>query len=258
MRLAVFCFLAAVCVTAFPVVAEARHLSRHHTIEIEVECIETAREIINDLNGYNLDSSASFTDNYRWANFTRRVEGWAFRHVQEVLRNLGEVLSEHENAHFLGPEILNTETRLLVLSQEIERLSLMMAASDSLSVLIAVNDRLSHVTRDRDALIGRRNVLLTQADSPIIHIHLVETPDDPPRPVPTDFGSRVARSFLNSWEHTRIAAENILVSIVGASVQVAVWVVVGGIAGLVIFKVNKKRRAKVTALAETEVNHETE
>jgi hypothetical protein len=241
MRLAVFF---AIFILFAPSVVYGQQLGRHHTIEIEVECIETAREVINGLNGYNVDSWTSFEENNRWANFSRRVDEEFFRHVQEVLRDLGEVRHEHEYAWFLGSEIVNIETRMAVLSREMERLTAIMAASDSLAVLIAVNDRLAQVSRERDALVGRQRVLNSQIESTIVQINLIETPKELPRIAPATFGARVSRSFLNSWDETRRIAENTLVEIVYASIPLTIFMVIGGIFALAFFKIRKKRKIK--------------
>lgn len=242
-------FIFFILLVATPVVAYGQSLGREHSIQIEVECIETAREIIDGLNGYNLDSAVNFEGASRRATFTRRVDGWAYRHVQEVLRGLGEVTHETEFAQELGAGIMRLDTRILVLSQEMERLTLMMAASDSLDVLIAVNDRLNAVSRERDTLIGQRNVLTAQAESPIIFITITEIPEIPPVPVPVTFGERVSRSFLDSWDATRRVSANLLVFFVRISVPALVWLGIAGAAGLVVFTVRKRRKIK-------EVQHE--
>ncbi|MCL2199269.1 MAG: DUF4349 domain-containing protein [Defluviitaleaceae bacterium] len=238
------------CVTFLVVVfsstvAFGQSLSRRHSIEIEVECLEAAMAVIAGLNGYNLDSQAFFNEWHTWANFTRRVDDWAFRHVQEVLRSLGEVHSEWENAVELGAEISDLNTRFVVLSQEMERLSLMMAASDSLDVLIAINDRLTRVSRDRDGIIGRRNLLLSQAASPVIDIHLWQTAEDAPPPVPASFGERVSRSFLNSWGGTVRFGGNLLVFFARYGLSMVIWAAVGGVIALVALKKFGKRKQEV-------------
>ena len=254
MRLVFKCIMACIFIFAIPVSADAsteRHLSRHYSIGIEVECIETTRELINQLNGYNLDSSAYFGDFQRNAYFTRRVDDAMFRHVQAALREMGEVLHESEHAYHVGAEIMNIETRISVLEQEMERLSLMMAASDSLNVLIAVNDRLSDVSRDRDLLIGRKTVLNSEINNPIINIQLSETPEEPEKPIPASFGGRVSRAFLNSWEKTQQIAGNTLVWFAGSIIPLLIWVIIGGIIGFVVYKGRKKRTIV------KEVEHET-
>lgn len=238
---------------AVPVLVQARELSHSHTIEIEVECVETARAIISELNGYNLQSDVQFAheQNSRWRSFssaqatiTRRVDGWAFRHVQEVLRGLGNVTFERENARNLSAEILDINTRMAVLSQEMERLTLMMAASDSLDVLIAVNDRLNTVSRERDSLIGRRNVLITQAESPIISITLFEPHRASPSPEPLTFGERVSQSFTRSWNNTRWYGGNILEASARASVPLFIWAVITAIFGMIVRTAAKRSLEK--------------
>ncbi|MCL2223738.1 MAG: DUF4349 domain-containing protein [Defluviitaleaceae bacterium] len=241
---------------AFPIIVHGNHLSRSHTIDIRVECIETASEVIAGLNGYTLDSYMHFSErDIRWANFTRRTDDWAFRHVQEVLRELGEVIFESENSRNHSAELLNIETRITVLSLEMERLSLMMAASDSLEVLIAVNDRLSSVSRDRDSLTGRKNLLLSQSESPVIHITLTEFPSDIEERVPLAFGERVSRSFTSSWEHTLRAGGNLLVILARISIPLVLLTGAAGVAWIIILA---KRKRDSAAQTKKEAEHEKE
>ncbi|MCL2216801.1 MAG: DUF4349 domain-containing protein [Defluviitaleaceae bacterium] len=267
MRLIIGFVLAAVCVlaVAVPVLAssppQGRRLRQTHMIELEVECLETATAVIRDMNGYNLESSVFMVQQFgqgefvRRANFTRRVDAWAFRHVQEVLRGLGEVTFETENAQHLGAQLMNTEIRLLAANQEIERLTLMMAASDTLNVLIAIDSRLSQVMWERDHLIGTRNLLLSQANSPVVTIWLTEAQEDRPVPVPPTFGSRVADSFLDSWNSLRSNAAGLLVFIVRVALPVVIWAAVLTVVGLVIFRVYKRKRVCKIALVASPPNY---
>ena len=240
MRLLTGCLIFITCAILFALPVSAENRQQTHSIELEVECLDTAMEVIHGLNGYNLESAMFVNEVFnrspqRVATFTRRVDNWAFRHAQEALRGLGEVLFEVENARFLGGELADVEVRLSALSQEIDRLTVMMAASDSLEVMIAIDIRLSQVTLERNRLIGRRNVLQVQAASPIIHIWMVETPEDMPDPAPPGFGSRVAESFGASWRSIRDFAGNLLVFIVRISIPLAVWIIILTLLAIVIW-----------------------
>ncbi|MCL2839135.1 MAG: DUF4349 domain-containing protein [Defluviitaleaceae bacterium] len=225
-----------------------RQLRQQHMIELEVECLDTAIEIIRELNGFNLDVSVFTTEQHgrevRRANFTRRVDAWAFRHVQEILRELGEVTSESESAQHLGAQIMDVDVRIAAISQEIERLNLMMAASDSLDILIMIDAHLSGVMRDRDSLIGTRNLLLSQANNPVINIQLHEIPEDMPVPVPPTFGSRIVGSFMTSFHGLQRISANLLVFIVRVSIPLVIWLVILGVVGSVVFRVRKKKGVK--------------
>ena len=249
MRLFAGCLLIIACslLFALPVTARDRQLRQTYSIELEVECLDVAMEIIRGLDGYNLESDM-FVDviwgrsPQRRATYTRRVDERVFRHIQEVLRGMGEVHFESENAHFLGAQLMDVEARLAALNQEIERLTMMMAASDSLDVLIAIDFRLSQVTWERNRLMGSRNVLISQMASPVIHILLMETPTDLPPPETPGFIRRVADSFGDSWRGTRNFASNLLVFIVRISMPlVALGIIIVPVA-FVVYRVVRRRR----------------
>lgn len=263
MRLIAGCILAAACIIfiAVPVSAQDRPFRQTHTIEIRVECMDTATQIIRGLNGYNLDASVFANEVHirnvgqpgftrmleRHAHFTRRVDSQHFRHVQEVLRGLGEVLSETENAQFLGARITDVEVRIAAISQEIERLSLMMAASDSLDVLIAIDFRLSQVMWERNNLVGQRNMLLAQASNPVINIRLIEPPEDLPEFVPPGFIRRVTEGFGDTWRGTWAAAGNLLVFIVRISIPLVVLSALLAFGLYVLYLGNKRLRKRKLA-----------
>jgi len=225
---------------------ELRQLSQTYTINIQVEYMDTAMEIVRSLPGHNLDSSATFDNWHRGADFRRRVPAESFRDVQETLRELGEVTFESEAAFHLGAQFFDVEVRIAALSQEIDRLTEMMIASDTLEVLIAVNDRLSHVSWERDSLIGRRNVLLTESVGPIIHISLFEPLEWVP-PEPQSFWERVTTAFGRSITNSRIGIENFLVFIAGSVLAFVIWTAILGAVGFGAWRVVKRklRRTKV-------------
>jgi len=258
MRLFIGCIAVFACAFFFstPVAADDRPFMQNHTIEIEVECIQAATEIIRELNGYNLDSTIFVHEQQgrtpqRRAEFTRRVERWAFRQVQEVLRSMGDVISEAERATYLGPQIRSVDAQLAAISQEIDRLTVLMAASTTLNHLLTIESRLTQVTWERNSLIGRRNVLVSQATSPVIIIRLFEIQDEieVQEPIPLTFGNRVSGSFGESWYNTRTSAADLLVFIVRISVPLLAFMVAAGFAGFVFIHVRKNRRERAATTA---------
>ena len=236
MRIFTGCIVMAICALLIPHSVSADHyFQQTHHIEIEVECIQSAMEIIRELNGYNLESNVFLHENqshnpHNQADIVRKVEGWAFRHVQADLRNLGIVHSESERAQSLGSHIMILDTRLTSISQEIDRLTILMAASDTLNLLLTIETRLNQLVGERNDLIGSRNVLISQAENPVITIRLFETLLEPQPEDPVGFGGRVATRFLSSWRGTTSAVVNVFVFLVRVSVPLFV---LGLIAGLV-------------------------
>ncbi|MCL2378832.1 MAG: DUF4349 domain-containing protein [Defluviitaleaceae bacterium] len=262
MRKIAVCFLILVLamLVSVPVLAQDRQLRQHHSIDIEVECLDAAMEIIRGLNGYNLEASVILHESphdrgaQRGAFFVRRVDYWAFRHVQYVLRDMGEVHFETENAYFLGAQILDTDARITALTQEIERLSIMMAASDSLDVLIAIDARLSQVMLELNGVIGTRNVLISQAANPVIHINLSETMGERPEIVPPGFGFRVVNSFMGSLRTTGVVGGNLLVFFVRVFIPLIVFGAFGLVVVWVCVKLKRKRvGAPVPVVADRDI-----
>ena len=248
------CLLAMVFVAliAVPVSAQDRQLRQHHSIEIEVECLDTATELVRGLNGYNLESSVFLNEgnrhrgSQRGAHFTRRVDYWAFEQVQDALRGMGEVLFESESAHFLGSQIMDANAMLTALTQEIERLSIMMAASESLDVIIEIDARLSQVTWQRNNAIGTRNVLMSQASSPTIYISIFETEGDRPAVTPPRFGTRIAESFTGSLRTTWETIGNMLVFATRMSIPFVIYAALALLTAWVCIIVKRKRGARPT------------
>jgi hypothetical protein len=239
------CFVAAAIVFALPVSASGRRMQQNYSVHITVECLETALETIRDLPGFNLHTNVTFIEPHRGmpvrqAYFTRRVDNWAFRHVQQVLRDMGEVTSESENAWHLSGELSNIETRLLVLSQEIDRLSVMMAASTTLNILIAIDNQLNRVSWERDQLTGRRNQILIESQSTMMTITLSEKTEYI-RPAPPTFGRRISDSFLNSWNGLLRMGGNLLVFLTRMSLPYLTWLVLGGLVVFVCLRIKKKK-----------------
>ena len=242
------CFLvmAFVVLAAVPVYAQDRQLRQHHTIEIEVECLYAATEVIRGLNGYNLEASVFLNESFRhgaqrWGAFERRVEYWAYSHVQEVLRGLGDVVYESQSALFLGAQIMDADARITALTQEMERLSVMLAASDNLNVLITIDSRLSQVALERNQVIGTRNVLIAQAANPVINIRLHEIPEGRPAVMPDRFGSRVADMFMLSLRTTGTVLGHMLVFAARVFIPVLVF---AGLALPVVYVCLKARKRR--------------
>ena len=240
----VFLVTLLLCVAAFSTVyaSQERPLRQNYTITVIVDCLDTATEIVRALPGYNLDSSTNVSEWQRTAEFRRRVQSDALRDIQQILRDLGEVVRENETAAHLGTGIMDLDVRIAATEQELERLTALMAASTSLDVLIAVNDRVNAVARGRDDLIGQLNVLTVDSRGPIVNITLIEHLPGRPAPPAEGFGPRVRESFGSSWNRSRSAAASFIVGVVRVFLPLVVWAVILGIIGLVAWRLYYNRR----------------
>jgi len=227
------------------------HHMQHYEITIEVESVEVAAMLINSLSGYNLDSSVNLGLFRPEAHFRRRVDSWAYRQVQETLRNMGTVLFEFETVTYLGNELLDLEAQLEINSGEIQRVSLMLEQSTSLNVMTMLSDRLGQLTWTRDRVIGRRNQILVQTGSPIIYINLVQTippPDEEDEEyeeeeeIPPTFFERLGNSFTSSISGVGNFFGSLLVGFAFVSVPLLVWFLI--CTPVILFFVRRNKVAK--------------
>ncbi|MCL2190325.1 MAG: DUF4349 domain-containing protein [Defluviitaleaceae bacterium] len=246
-----------------------RLISRTYNIELIVEDMDEVLEAVRALPGFNLQSNVSQVDApqgqiTRQANFTRRIDNWAFNHAQSTLRELGEILRENEQAQHHGAEIAQLETRIAVLTQEIERLTIMMAASTTLDVLITIDSHLSRVMRDRDRLTGQRNQRMAQTQSVVTVIRLTERVEyaeeeeeevyeEEEDAAPT-FTQRIADSFFTSWDNFTRRGSNLAVFVARVGLPFLIWLAVIGLVLLIILRTPLKRYIKSINLRGGEPN----
>ena len=213
-----------------------RRLGQRYTVNIRVECLTTAVDAMRELPGIDLQMSISQDD----AHYLRQVDAAFFRHVQAVLREMGEVQQEHEQVRHLGIELMQLDTRITVLTQEIERLTMLMAASTTIEVLNAVDMQLMRVSRDRDTQLGRRNAILNESQTVLMEITLTERWVPRERINPT-FGQRIRDSFVGSWRDLTRISGNLLVRLTRVSLPLFIWLAIAGTVSLTAVKLTKRR-----------------
>jgi|GEM_PF-1586882 len=228
-----------------PVFAAPRRMQRTHNIHVEVLSLDDALAAIQSLNAMVLDSSRSTSPIGRGqtiseARLTLRVDPAAFRQAQDVVRALGDVFSEHELTTDFDNQITDADVRIAVLNTELERLTLMMAASNTLDVLIAVNDRVTQVMRQRDDIIGHKNWLMNQVQSPVMTISLFEAPAEWQEPERDGFGARIETAFLRSARSIQRGFANLFVGFVRISLPFFVFLVIGLLIAFIVVKIQKK------------------
>jgi len=219
-------------------VSAARRLGQRYSVTVLVECLDASVMAMRELPGFDLQMSITQHE----AQFSRQVDAVFFRHAQAVLRDMGEVMSEREHVRHLGMELTQLDTRIAVLTQEMERLTLLMAASTTIDVLNAVDIQLTRVSHDRDWHVGRRNVLLNESQTVTMDIILTERWVPIERETPT-FGQRIRNSFMGSWNGMTRMGGNMVVLLARVGLPLAIWLAFASTVALVIVRIFKKRSA---------------
>ena len=191
-------------------------LVQTHNINIVVDCVDEALEAIRGLGGHNLQMDVSTFERpgmnpVRQAEIIRRVDASEYRMAQQLLRSLGTVTFEGESARNIESDISDLRLRIDSATGEFDRISRMMAESDTIQMLITLDSRLSEIAMQRDWLVGSLNMYLAEAGSAVLTIHLAEDMGvfvPPPGP---SFGERVSSSFFGSWNVVVRIAEGIAI-----------------------------------------------
>jgi hypothetical protein len=148
-------------------------------ISLSVADLTTAVAQIRRLNGFSLHEQVAYYEYGGNAQLHRRVDAWAYEHVQMMLREMGMVQRESERAFRMTEQVRDLEARIRAITQEIDRLTLLMSESETLDDLIAIDRRLGQVETERERLRGNLNVLLDATAAPTITIFLHEPPPEP-------------------------------------------------------------------------------
>ena len=250
----------AIVTAIVPTSALAAHYHRTYDIQIKVECVETAVEIINGMAGHNIYSTSHFNEWGSSATFNRRVDEAALPHIQAVLRSLGEVQNESEWTNHMTAEMLDLEARLIASQAEIDRLSDIMAASANLQVLIEVESRLSAVRWQRDNLLGRLNEINGLTAMPYVNINIWDAAPQAASEEIT-FSQRLADAFTGSAIGMAGAFGDLVLFLAWVAIPLGLIAAIGVPTWLGVRKSLKKRRNKMLkpiVLTETDGEEEAE
>lgn len=237
-------------------------LVQTHNIEIVVECVDAAMEVINSLGGHNLNVDVRTIpgrgmEPFRLADVTRRVGASEYRQAQQILRLLGTVTFESESARNVEASINDLRISINSATGEFERISQMMAQSDNLQTLIALDNRLSQIAWHRDSLLGSLNLLLAESGTALLTISLAEEMGvflPPPEP---RFLERMAASFFGSLRFIRQTGEGFVVFIAYALIPAAIL----SLFALLVFAAIKRvlrKRENAESLADKNLSPHTD
>jgi len=214
-------------------------LYQEFSIEIVVDDITAAAEIIRSMDGQTLSASMFQHEAHSTADFVKAIAWEDINRVLAALRGLGNVHFESEHVVNMSDEVTDLQARLIANAQEIERLQDMLAASENLNVLIAVDARLSQTEWDRDWLLGRLNEINARTAFPYVNITLRSEVPLPPDET-LSFGQRVANAFTTSASGFASAAASFTVFLARVMLPLVVLAVIALIVWRIVRRVLKK------------------
>ncbi|MDR3238848.1 MAG: DUF4349 domain-containing protein [Clostridiales bacterium] len=214
------------------------------TIHLTVADLRQTISIIEGMNGYTLNADV-FDGPGGSAEITRRVDLTTYENAKAMLRGLGKVTNEQENAENLTAQRQDTWARLTAKSEEYNRLLALLSKSGDIEILTKVEYQLSGVTNEHDNLTGQFNALRDESDYPYLVISLsagASSADPLSKP---GFASRVSESFIRSVNSLISFLENALVFAAAAFLPVLIAAAILGGGFLTVRRIKKRKGGKL-------------
>jgi hypothetical protein len=173
-------------------------------VEAVVQDFDTAekkfQELVKQYQGIIAQSELTgTTGTQRTGHWTIRVPVARFEAFMQDVTKLGELQRHKTDSEDKTEEFYDLETHIKNKKMEEKRLQdHLEKPSASLTELLAIEKELSRVRNDIELLVGRRNLIQSLTSLTKVEVTLREIREYKPPSAPT-FGTRIERSFENSW-----------------------------------------------------------
>ncbi len=180
----------------------------------------------------------------RRGNWTIRVPVEQYEGLLSQARQLGEVRSLISNSKDVSEEYYDIEARIRnKLKTEARIVALLEEATGNLEQVLVVEQKLDQVREEIERMQGRLRVLTDQTSLATVTIAVEQIAGYQPHEEPT-YGTRVSRAFRTSLHTLITTAADLSIMVVALAPWLAVFVVLGVIAGLIVWIVRRIRRRR--------------
>ncbi len=146
-------------------------------ITVEVEDVQNAVTAVEALaermGGYVEVLSSSGGDEYSRASLTIRVPQGQFASAYDRIRELGEVLNEHQGSEDVSEQFIDLEARLNSAKREEQSFLNLLGRATTVSDVLTIERELARVRSDIERYQGRLDFLSRQVDLSTIWVELV-------------------------------------------------------------------------------------
>ena len=213
-------------------------------------------ERITALNGYVEDQhiyngSAYATRRYRSANLTIRIPAESVDKFTEQVSGIANVISQEKNLEDVTLSYVATESRMTALQTEEARLLELLAQAETMADLLEIEARLSDVRYELERYSSQLRLYDNQVDYATIYLFINEVQEYTPVAEKTVW-ERIRDGFSSSVKGLKKNIVDTLVWILANSPYLLVWGIVIAAACIVVRKVRRSRKAKMSAAAQDE------
>ena len=146
-------------------------------ITVEVDDVESSvmavEAIVDGMGGYVEVLSRSGGDDFSRASLTIRVPQGHFASAYDRIRDLGEVLNEHQGSEDVSEQFIDLEARLNSALREEQSYLSLLGRTSNVSEVLAIERELARVRADIERYQGQLDFLSRRVDLSTIYVELV-------------------------------------------------------------------------------------
>ena len=217
-------------------------LIRNYSIGLTIDCLGTALEQLNNMQGIILNSHIDIQSG--WGSMDRRVTNRDLEMALEHLQSLGQVVYNHSGSQNVFSVISDLRSELNVRNTEYNRLMELLYEVETLSQFTSVENRLVQVIADMEHIRGRLNHLELETGTSRIHITLSVVEVEEALEDPGLF-ERMMMAFMTSNQAILSVLQGILIFFAYISVPLASYGLVAGVIIWLAVFYKRKRSAAI-------------
>ena len=146
------------------------------SITVEVEDVESAvksvETIVESMGGYVESLSRSGGDEFSRASLTIRVPQGQFASAYDRMRQLGDVLNEHQGSEDVSERFIDLEARLNSAKREEQSFLNLLGRANTVSDVLTIERELARVRSDIERYQGQLDFLSRRVDLSTIYVEL--------------------------------------------------------------------------------------
>ncbi len=147
------------------------------SITVEVEDVESAvksvETLVESMGGYVESLSRSGGDEFSRASLTIRVPQGQFASAYDRMRQLGDVLNEHQGSEDVSERFIDLEARLNSAKREEQSFLNLLGRANTVSDVLTIERELARVRSDIERYQGQLDFLSRRVDLSTIYVELV-------------------------------------------------------------------------------------
>lgn len=202
------------------------------------KCLTEISDLVNEYNGIikSKNEGKYEYENYRYADMTIYIPADKFDEFNNELKEKGNVISTSYNSENVTQQYNDTESRLLSLKAQEERVRELYSSADSIENLLKIEERLSEITSEITSLQNSKNNydLLISYSTLTISLKEVTTYSK----VKDNFFNRLWNALKNSFNNFLATIQDILLFISNNIFTIAFVVIIF----FILKKLNKKKQ----------------